>query len=120
VTPKNGSVPVTSAMITGWSEQDREKGALGYPTKAMNCGLPNGGCYQQFQGGKVYWSKSGGSQPIYGSIMNQYQSLGNEHSRLGYPTSGENCSYSGGACRQTFQRGYIQWTPGRGTIYRYN
>jgi uncharacterized protein with LGFP repeats len=174
VTPKNGSVPVTSAMITGWSEQDREKGALGYPTrtmvcglasggcyqqfehgatywtsslgahattsrtlggwravdkekgklgyptKAMKCGLPNGGCYQQFQGGKVYWSKSGGSQPIYGSIMNQYQSLGNEHSRLGYPTSGENCSYSGGACRQTFQRGYIQWTPGRGTIYRYN
>jgi len=174
VTPRNGSVPVTSAMVTGWSEQDREhgalgyptrtmvcglsnggcyqqfdhgatywtsstgahattsrtldgwrdankeKGKLGYPTKAMKCGLPNGGCYQQFQGGKVYWSKKSGSHPIYGSIMNQYQSLGNEHSRLGYPTSGEKCGYSGGGCRQTFQGGYIHWTPGRGTIYRYN
>jgi len=174
VTPHNGSVPVTSAMVTGWSEQNREKGALGYPTrtmvcglasggcyqqfdhgatywtsstgahattsrtlggwravdkekgklgyptKAMKCGLPSDGCYQQFQGGKVYWSKNSGSHPIYGSIMNQYQALGNEHSRLGYPTSGENCRYSGGACRQSFQHGYIQWTPGRGTIYRYN
>lgn len=113
--PGNGAHGIADRMIRGWDMKNRENGKLGYPITSTRCGLVGRGCYQQFEDGKVYWKKGIGSKPIYGSIMNRYQSMGNEHSRLGYPTSRERCGYGDGGCRQQFQHGWIHWTPGKGT-----
>ncbi|WP_156760944.1 hypothetical protein [Microbacterium karelineae] len=111
----SGAHGVADRMIRGWDMKNREGGKLGYPVSSTRCGIKGGGCYQLFEGGKVYWKKGIGSKPIYGSIMNRYQAVGNEHSWLGYPTSRETCGYGDGGCRQQFQHGWIHWTPGKGT-----
>lgn len=37
---------------------------LGVAIAAMRCGLVRGGCYQNFQGGKIYYLPANGSQVV--------------------------------------------------------
>ncbi|WP_269076569.1 L,D-transpeptidase family protein [Arthrobacter antioxidans] len=82
-------------------------GYLGYPLEAEVCGQRNGGCYQRFQGGVIFWSPATGSQPVRGGMKTRYESLGRHLSYLGYPQTPERCE--GGECVQPFQGGYISW-----------
>jgi uncharacterized protein with LGFP repeats len=87
---------------------------LGYPLMNERCGLVNGGCYQLFQGGSIYWSSSSSAHLIKGGIGEYWGELGYERGRLGYPLADEVCGT--GSCMQLFQGGRIYWTSTLGSI----
>ena len=88
---------------------------LGRQTGGITCGLINGGCYQNFAGGAVLWSKASGAQvSLAGAIRTAYQGSGFETGSLGYPTSGQTCGMKDGGCYQNFQKGAILWSKATG------
>jgi uncharacterized protein with LGFP repeats len=92
-----------------------ENSELGYPTGPVVCGIRDGGCYQNFQGGAMLWSQSSGAHPSTGQIRARYAALGYETSFLGYPISTTACTLANGACYQNYQGGSITWHPTTGT-----
>ncbi|OYO18055.1 hypothetical protein CGZ93_15940 [Enemella dayhoffiae] len=109
-----GSYLVKGAIYNKWSALGWEKGQLGYPTSGEICGLRDGGCYQRFQGGRIYWSPSSGAHPVWGLIADKWDSTNYEWGTLGYPTGDENCGLRDGGCFQTFQNGMLYWSPRSG------
>jgi uncharacterized protein with LGFP repeats len=87
---------------------------LGYPVGEVTCGLPLGGCYQQFQGGFIHSTPATGTHATWGAIGDLWRSLGAEASQLGYPTDEVMCGLVRGGCYQTFQNGMIHWSPASG------
>jgi uncharacterized protein with LGFP repeats len=55
---------VTGAIRDRWAASGWERGALGYPTADEICGLPNGGCSQEFQHGSIQWSPATGARVV--------------------------------------------------------
>lgn len=112
--PNSGEHQVRGAIYTKWGSLGWETGRLGYPTGDEQCGLAGGGCFQQFQGGRIYFSQSTGAHPLWGDIGKEYQSVQAERSTLAYPTSDEVCGLRDGGCRQEFSGGTIGWSPRTG------
>lgn len=88
---------------------------LGNPTTGTQCGIKNNGCWQMFDGGKIYWSPNSGAYDVrFGAMNNKYSSLRYENGALGYPTSKE--IPTGTTCgahkdvRQEFQGGTLYWS----------
>lgn len=98
-----------------WGSMGYENSELGYPTSAVVCGLRDGGCYQNFQGGAILWSQNSGAHPSTGPIRARYANLGYENSFLGYPITTTACTLAEGACYQNYQGGSITWHPMTGT-----
>lgn len=92
-------------------------GYLGYPLTSETCNQPNGGCYQWFEGGLIFWSPATGAQPIRGGMKSKYESMGWHRSYLGYPATPETCV--GSQCVQAFQGGYVSWVSGVTRDYRH-
>ncbi|WP_307080073.1 GH25 family lysozyme [Arthrobacter pascens] len=114
--PATGAqVSPTGPIRTAWGSMGFERSGLGYPTSGVVCGLRDGGCYQNFQGGAFLWSPTTGAQPSVGQIRIRYASLGYENSSLGYPVTGDICTLANGGCYQNYQRGSITWYPATGT-----
>ncbi|MGO4453009.1 LGFP repeat-containing protein [Arthrobacter sp. RAF14] len=125
-TPKTGAQPVAGGIRSRWKALGAESAHLGYPTAHEQCfglifnNVDKSGCYQRFQYGMIWWSKTTGARAVWGSIMGTYQRSnfvwGDYNSSayfgksLGYPTSDENCSGPGGGCYQLFQNGMIWWS----------
>ncbi|MCA0146201.1 hypothetical protein [Blastococcus sp. LR1] len=109
-----GARVVRDVVLDGWGRQGWELGSLGYPIRDTSCGLPRGGCFQQFQGGLVHWSPASGSHASRGAIGRVWAGQGWEGGFLGYPTSGERCVLPGGGCYQLFQGGSVYWSPASG------
>ncbi|MCZ2829772.1 hypothetical protein O2W14_13095 [Modestobacter sp. VKM Ac-2986] len=112
---QGGSVYVSAAtpatVVTGvlrdrWVASGWENGSLGYPTADQVCGLRDGGCFQQFQGGSVYWSPATGAHPVEGDIRTRWGQLGWENGQLGYPSAGV-VAASNGDTTQRFQGGTL-------------
>jgi len=114
-TTATGADVVTGVIRTAWAAQGYEKGALGYPTADQTCGLPGGGCGQQFQGGSIYTSTEGGTHAVLGSIATTWSGTGAETGPLGYPTAGQACGLRSAGCFQTFQEGSVYRSSGTGT-----
>ncbi|WP_448626974.1 hypothetical protein [Geodermatophilus sp. URMC 64] len=112
--PATGARTVKGAIRSHWGTKNYEKGLLGYPTSDERCGLVNGGCFQTFQGGSIYWSPATGPHAVGGAIRDAWGSLGWETGRLGYPTSEERCGLRVGGCFQRFQGGSVYWSPASG------
>jgi len=76
---------------------------------------PDGvGRFNHFDGGRsIYWTPGTGAHTVYGSIREEWQSLGWELGILGYPTSDESDGING-ARYDDFQRGKIYWSPSTG------
>ena len=65
--------------------------------------------------GPIYWSTlTSGSYPVYGAILNRYTELGGPASILRQPTSAERNTQLPGSRMNTFQGGYIYWSPATG------
>lgn len=90
------------------------EGYLGKPVRDVQCGLLQGGCAQGFQRGHIYWASATGARIARGGIGNHYAHLGRETSYLGYPVNDERCGLKEGGCVQSFQGGYIYWSPATG------
>jgi uncharacterized protein with LGFP repeats len=117
-TPATGAVPVGSPIYSGFAAQGYENGVFGYPVGWQTCGLANGGCYQAFQGGTVYYSPATGSHMVRGAIFATWANQRYETGRLGYPTTEESCTVGmTGAvgCWQTYQGGTLAWSSATGT-----
>ncbi|WP_255347342.1 LGFP repeat-containing protein [Blastococcus sp. URHD0036] len=73
------------------------------------CGLRDGGCFQHFRGGSVYWSPGAGAWAVSGPIRDRWAASGWEFGPLGYPVRPQVCRDTG-ACYQDFQGGRLSAT----------
>ncbi len=94
-------------------------GAIGTYYKAhQNLGKPKSnevkvtapdGVYQDFEKGRVFWSKATGAHTVVGGIRTSYNAAGAQK-KLGFPTADEfKLKYRSGAYAQQFQRGLVTW-----------
>ena len=113
-TAGTGAHWVRNAIQATWAGVGQEAGRYGYPLTDEICGLVGGGCYQDFQGGAVYWSGPTGARGVTGAIRNTWAALGRE-TGLGYPLGNETCGLAGGGCSQGFERGAVYWSSSSGT-----
>ena len=115
--PLSGAHSVRGNLLTGWSSMGWETGALGYPTNEGYCGLVNGGCFQEFQGGSLYWQADAGAHFVRNALRAKWGSLAWENGTLGYPTGNDVCGLENGGCYQSFQGGSIYHSPATGAHY---
>ncbi|MGY1673509.1 LGFP repeat-containing protein, partial [Geodermatophilus sp. SYSU D00710] len=97
----------------GW-----ENGWYGYPVAGARCGLRDGGCLQEFQGGSIYWSPATRAQAVDGAIRWAWAARGYENGHLGYPMAGGVRLPSGDAS-QRFQGGTLHWSAATGLVRAY-
>lgn len=115
--PATGAHITRAAIDAAWAGLNWENGILGYPTSDEITGLKNGGVYQNFQFGVIYWSAGSGAHSNAGAIRAAYASQGWENGRLGYPTTNEFAFGAGVA--QDYQGGRITWSGAAGTAISY-
>src|SRR5690606_25681579 len=108
---------VRGGIRSKWSQMNWENGPLGYPTTGEGVAL-NGGAYNHFQNGSIYWHPILGPKAVFGAIRARWASLGWEGGWLGFPTSDE-YSIIGGR-RSDFQGGYITWNSTTGYVAHYS
>ncbi|MCF6737738.1 LGFP repeat-containing protein, partial [Blastococcus sp. KM273129] len=96
-----------------WAAAGWERGALGYPVGDTTCGLRDGGCFQHFQGGSVYWSPGTGARVLSVEIRDRWGAAGWENGALGFPVSDVGSLKDGGRFVH-FQGGSIYWSPATG------
>ena len=109
------AMDMTNEISTAYETAGGSKAYLGMPNRSTICGLKDGGCWMNFDGGKIYWSEGTGAFEIrYGAVNNEYSKYKYENGALGYPISreiptGEQCN---GALnkKQEFQNGVINWS----------
>ncbi|WP_345447773.1 hypothetical protein [Arthrobacter gyeryongensis] len=112
--PSTGAHVNTGAIRSTYAAQGWENGSLGYPTTEEVRGLRDGGTYQSFQGGTIYWSPPTGAHENTGAIRSTYAAQGWENGSLGYPTTDEVGGLRDGGVYQSFQGGTIYWSPPTG------
>jgi uncharacterized protein with LGFP repeats len=112
--PTVGARIVLQPIREGWAALRWELGPLGYPTADTRCGWVDGGCYQHFAGGSLFWSQASGVHMVRGAMRDRWKATGWAAGPLGYPTSDEYCGLAKGGCFQVFQKGSLYWTPTTG------
>ncbi|WP_448626990.1 hypothetical protein [Geodermatophilus sp. URMC 64] len=108
--PATGAQIVRGAIGGHWGQLGWEGGRLGYPTREEQCGLRDGGCFQEFQRGAVYYAPAVGPHAVLGAIRTKWAQQVWERGPLGYPTTDEACGLAAGGCYQKFQGGSIYWS----------
>jgi lysophospholipase L1-like esterase len=111
--PATGARVVAGAIRGYFAANLYERGFLGYP-RSEEVAVPNG-VRQDFEGGKVYWSRLSGRTfaTTGGHIQTYYENKGGAQSYLGLPT-GNKTAWQGGYY-QSFQGGVIVWNWSTGT-----
>lgn len=115
---KLGAHVIHGGIRDKWYAIGSEWGQLGYPTSNEIGGLTEGGVYQAFERGAMYYSDSTGAHPNKGGIREEYAKFNYENG-FGYPTNDENCGLVKNGCYQGFERGIIYWTPELGGMNIY-
>jgi len=105
-----------SAIYSAYQASGGASGPLGAVATTFLCGYRDGGCFQTFAGGAIYWSPGSGAHVLTGSIYINWSARGWEQSTLGYPTTDTACGLRAGGCYQYFQGGTMYWTPGTGAV----
>ncbi|MFV0320215.1 MAG: LGFP repeat-containing protein [Microbacterium sp.] len=82
-------------------------GVLGPSTSDVRCTLRDGGCYQNFEGGSIHVTPSGGVFATTGAVRSAWRALGFENGDLGYPTTALRCESEDGSCVQEFEGGSV-------------
>ena len=96
---------VFGAIGAKYAEMGTARSNLGYPTS--NEKKINGGFFQEFEHGNIYFSPASGAHVIYyGNIFNEWGKNGWEQGRLGWPTSDMKDIPAGGKTI-TFQHGTL-------------
>jgi endonuclease/exonuclease/phosphatase family metal-dependent hydrolase len=105
--PRTGAFENKGSIRSKWATQGYEGGWMGYP-KTDEVQSINGGVYQVYESGAIYWSPTSGTRISKGGIRAIWGSLGYEKGRLGYPTSDEYATAIGFS--QNYQNGKINWS----------
>ncbi|CCH90115.1 Conserved protein of unknown function; putative LGFP domains [Modestobacter italicus] len=112
--PTAGTHAVGGAIGAKWAAQDWEKGPMGYPTSDETCGLTGGGCFQAFQGARVYWSPATAARTVTDPVYATWAATKWETGPLGYPTGDTTCGLADSGCSQTFQNGSVYFSASTG------
>jgi uncharacterized protein with LGFP repeats len=96
-----------------WHAMGAETSALAYPTTEMDCATVAGICRQDFQGGSLVWSPTGGTRAVSGAIGQVWAASG-AAGAVGVPVTDMVCGLNRGGCGQHFARGSIFWLPTTG------
>lgn len=82
-----GTYMVSGSIRTAYFARNGAVGDFGWPTSAANCGLPNGGCVQNFQGGAIYTNPGGTAFSVPAGFNQLYTAAGGPAGSWGYPNS---------------------------------
>jgi uncharacterized protein with LGFP repeats len=117
-TPTGGSVLVpVGPVLDGWNGTGAAAGSLGYPTAAAVAVAANGGgLVQQFAGGTVWGSPSGGFAMGPGAFRAGYLAAGGPAGAWGWPAGKAMCRLTGGGCTMAFQKGLVAYSPATGSV----
>ncbi|MFJ5954628.1 GDSL-type esterase/lipase family protein [Paenarthrobacter sp. NPDC092416] len=107
-------VVVNGPVRSSWWDADGPAGYHGYPTTNTTYGLRNGGSKQLFERGAITASPATGAKRTTGSIHLSWGRTGFEGGYLGYPVTEERTGLHNGGAYQTFERGFIVWSPATG------
>ncbi|WP_280232339.1 LGFP repeat-containing protein [Nocardia cyriacigeorgica] len=110
----NGEITVSDVIYTKYVETGGPDSPLGVPEEAEEAG-PNGGRYQDFVGGTIYWSQDSGAHIVWGDIRETWEENGGANGTLGYPVSDEESTADGGK-KSEFTGGTITWMNGETTV----
>ena len=113
---RGGAHPIWGKILERYKTAEAEGRSLGWPTANEMKDAANGGTYQHFTGGSIYFHPSTGAHRVSGGIRNLWEGPGWERGQMGYPT-GEETATAGGGVYQTFQGGTSYWHPRTGSYY---
>jgi uncharacterized protein with LGFP repeats len=114
--PATGPQYVGGAIGSHWRASGGLRAAVGTPVGPEICGLVNGGCFQGFTGGSVYFSPATGAHDVSGAIRDAWAAQGWETGTLGYPLA-EPEEVDGGVV-QRFEGGTLTLTTATGVVAR--
>ncbi|WP_309485683.1 M43 family zinc metalloprotease, partial [Arthrobacter sp. ES1] len=89
--PTTGAHASTGTTRTAWAKSGFLDGPLRYPTGDVTCGMAQGGCYQDYEGGAIIWSPATGAHATTGPTRAAWARTGFLDGPLGYPTSDVIC-----------------------------
>lgn len=100
---------IGGAIYDKWGNYGWENGVLGYPIEP-ELNANQGGKFNKFEHGTIYWKSSTGAHPVMGQIYETWAANNYENGRFGFPVTDEE-NYGDGK-RQKFENGeYIEWHP---------
>ena len=95
-----------------WSVRD----VVGLPIE-LETDAPNGGRFQSFERGDIYWRDDTGASEVHGAIRRRWLDLGGAGASLGYPLSDEEVVKQNGdeiGRVSRFENGVIYWSSSTG------
>ncbi|WP_278263164.1 esterase [Nocardia sp. AG03] len=113
ISTPDGDITVSGEVYKKYVAVGGATSPLGVPEEAQESG-PNGGEYQDFEGGTIYWSSDSGAHIVWGDIREAWEENGGANGTLGYPTSDEK-DIPGGK-QSDFTGGTITWVGGQTTV----
>ena len=113
---QGGAHPIWGKILERYEIAETEGRSLGWPTANEMKDAANGGAYQHFTGGSIYFHSRTGAHRVTGGIRGLWEGQGWERGHMGYPT-GEETTTAGGGVYQTFQGGTAYWHPGSDSYF---
>ena len=113
---QGGAHPIWGKILGRYETAETEGRSLGWPLNDEMKDAANGGAYQHFTGGSIYYHPRTGAHRVTGGIRNLWEGQGWERGQMGYPT-GEETTTAGGGVYQTFQGGTAYWHPGSDSYF---
>ncbi|GAA1722141.1 hypothetical protein GCM10009702_24880 [Propioniferax innocua] len=107
MTPKAQATSEATEAIRALRKKNSWLGKSAGSEKAIN-----GGRYQNYENGRIYWSRSTGAKYVRGLILQELDAIGGTD-RIGFPRTNE---YEGprGSRQSEFTGGRIYWSPSTG------
>jgi glucose/arabinose dehydrogenase len=112
---KIGGIPheLRGSIYDKWKSMGAELSELGYPlTDETPSSSGDGGYFNLFEHGAIYWTPNTGACAIYGDIFNMWKTLGAELSELGHPLTDVQNVAEGGALNVAEGQGSISYFQG--------
>ncbi|MFF2084627.1 LGFP repeat-containing protein [Nocardia sp. NPDC058176] len=113
ISTPNGDITISGEVYNKYVAVGGASSPLGAPEEAQESG-PEGGEYQDFEGGTIYWSSDSGAHIVWGEIREAWEANGGANGTLGYPVSDEQ-DIAGGK-QSEFTGGTITWVDGEITV----
>lgn len=105
-TPDGNEVTVKGSIYQKYTEAGGPTGTLGMPEGEEQV-AGDGGRYQNFSGGTIFFSEDTGAHIVWGDIREAWEANGGADGQLGFPTSDEETTPEGK--KSEFEGGTITW-----------
>ncbi|NKY34230.1 esterase [Nocardia speluncae] len=105
-TPDGTEVTVSGSIYQKYNEAGGPAGTLGMPEGEEQV-AGDGGRYQNFVGGTIFFSQDTGAHVVWGDIQEAWEADGGADGELGFPTSDEQDTPEGKMSE--FEGGTITW-----------